>query len=127
MSTPKRPPVRLLVVDDDQDLRDLLGLRFRRQGFSVTEAGSGQETLAQPGATRWDVALVDLQLPDLSGLDLLEQLKARQPDLEVLMLTAHATVETATEAMKKGAYDYLTKPLRLPDLDVHVQKAYEKV
>src|SRR5262245_53338000 len=127
MSTPKRPPLQLLIVDDDDDLRDLLTLHFRRQEMKVTQASSGQEALERPGAPRWDVALIDLQLPGMSGLELLQELKARQPDLEVLLLTAHATVETATQAMKQGAYDYLTKPLRLPDLDVHLQKAYEKV
>ncbi len=127
MSTPKRPSLQLLIVDDDEDLRDLLTLHFRRQGMSVTEVSSGQEALACPGAPRWDVALLDLHLPGMSGLEVLQELKARQPDLEVLMLTAHGTIETATQAMKQGAYDYLTKPLRLPDLDVHVQKAYEKV
>ncbi|MBI1896687.1 MAG: sigma-54-dependent Fis family transcriptional regulator [Acidobacteria bacterium] len=127
MTTPKRPSIRLLVVDDDEDLRDLLQKHFGQQGLSVTAAASGPEALARPGAPRWDVGLIDLHMPGMSGLELLQELKARQPDLEVLMLTAHGTVETATQAMKIGAYDYLTKPFRLPDLDVHVQKAFEKV
>src|SRR5437764_10123993 len=63
----------------------------------------------------------------MTGIDLLEQLKARQPELEAIMLTAHGSLETAIDAMKRGAYDYLTKPFHLPDLEIHLEKAYEKV
>src|SRR5262249_9625475 len=66
-------------------------------------------------------------LPDMSGVDLLGRLKERQPELEALMLTAHGSMETAIQAMKKGAYDYLTKPFHLPELEVHIEKAHEKV
>ena len=73
------------------------------------------------------MAVLDLHLPGINGVELLEKLKERQPDLEALLLTAHSSVETAVAAMKKGAYDYLLKPFHLPELEVHIQKAYEKV
>src|SRR5207244_406194 len=85
------------------------------------------EALDKAARIRCDVALLDVHMPGMSGVELLQQLKARQPELEALVLTAHASVDTAIQAMKCGAYDYLTKPFQLPDLEVHIQKAYEKV
>jgi DNA-binding NtrC family response regulator len=119
--------MRLLVVDDDEQMRSTLVKRFERQGAAVTAAASGEEALALAGKARWDVALLDLHLPGIGGIDLLARLKELQPEGEAVMLTAHSSVETAVLAMKRGAYDYLTKPFHLPELDVHLQKAYEKV
>jgi DNA-binding NtrC family response regulator len=127
MTTPTPPPLHLLIVDDDNDLREALVRRFHKQGLTVTSAGSGEEALALTAEGRWDVALLDLHLPGLSGIDLLARLKEQQPDLEAILLTAHGSIETAIQAMKQGAYDYLTKPFHLPELEVHIEKAYEKV
>jgi DNA-binding NtrC family response regulator len=120
-------PLRLLIVDDDEQLREVLERRFQRLGASVSVAGTGAEALACAARARHDVALLDLHLPDMSGIDLLGKLKDQQPELEALMLTAHGSLETAIQAMKLSAYDYLTKPFQLPDLEIHVQKAFEKV
>jgi DNA-binding NtrC family response regulator len=127
MSASSRSPLRLLIVDDDEELRQVLADRFGRLGMAVTLAGSGEEALSKVGQGRYDVALLDLHLPGMSGIDLLGALKEGQPETEALMLTAHSSIETAVQAMKRGAYDYLTKPFRLSDLEVHVHKAYEKV
>jgi DNA-binding NtrC family response regulator len=127
MSNGNRPPVQLLVVDDDEEMRAVVAVRFRRLGMRVTEAGSGEEALARTAQARFDVALLDLHLPGISGIELLTALKERLPELEAILLTAHSSIETAVQAMKQGAYDYLTKPFQLADLEVHVQKAYEKV
>jgi DNA-binding NtrC family response regulator len=127
MSPSSRPLPRLLIVDDDEDIRQTLAERFRRLGMTVTTAGSAEEALKTATQARFDVALLDLHLPGMSGIDLLATLKEQQPDLEALMLTAHSSIETAVQAMKRGAYDYLTKPFRLADLEIHVQKAFEKV
>src|SRR4051812_17511038 len=127
MSTPNRPPLQLLIVDDDEQLRQTLVRRFQRQGMNVTSASSGEEALAQIAQTRCDVALLDLHMPGMTGIELLGQLKERQPELEAIMLTAHGSIETAIMAMKRGAYDYLTKPFHLPELEIHIQKAFEKV
>src|SRR6516225_2601417 len=102
MSDRTRSPLQLLIVDDE-------------------------EALARAAGARFDVALLDLHLPGISGIELLAQLKEQQPELEALLLTAHSSVETAVEAMRRGAYDYLTKPFRAADLEVHIQKAFEKV
>ncbi len=120
------PPVRLLIVDDDEELRGSLASRFKALGLAVTAATSAEEALAAAANARYDVALLDLHLPGMDGMELLARLKELQPEVEALMLTAHSSIETAVQAMKKGAYDYLTKPFRLADLEVHVQKALEK-
>jgi DNA-binding NtrC family response regulator len=120
-------PLRLLIVDDDDQLRQALVRGFQRLGMTVTEAATGEDALAKTAKTPCDVALLDLHMPGMSGIELLEKLKEQKPEMEVLLLTAHGSIETAIQAMKRGAYDYLTKPFHLPELDVHIQKAYEKV
>ena len=127
MTTPTRSPLRLLIVDDDESLRQTLVRRFERDGITVTAAASAEEALGKLEQTRCDVALLDLHLPGLSGIELLTQLKQRQPHMEAILLTAHCSIETAIQAMRGGAYDYLTKPFHLPELEMYVQKAYEKV
>jgi DNA-binding NtrC family response regulator len=119
--------LRLLIVDDDETLRQTLAGRFKRQGMTVSAAGNIAEALKLAKAQQFDVALLDLHLPDGSGVDLLGVLKAGQPELEALMLTAHGSMDTAIQALKLGAYDYLTKPFHLPELEIHIQKAFEKV
>jgi DNA-binding NtrC family response regulator len=126
MATTTPPPVRLLVVDDDEALRQALARRFQRLGMAVAEAADGEEALAKAGHTAYDVALLDLHMPGMTGLELLGRLKGLWPELEAIMLTAHGSIETAIQAMKQGAYDYLTKPFQMADLEIHVQKAFEK-
>src|SRR4051794_3840835 len=110
---PTPVPPRLLIVDDDEELREALARRFARAGVPVTTAESGEEALAKVGRCGFDVALFDLHLPGMSGLDLLARFKEAQPDAEVLLLTAHGSIATAIEAMRRGAYDYLPKPFQL--------------
>jgi DNA-binding NtrC family response regulator len=127
MSTERTVPLRLLIVDDDETLLDTMVQRFQRRGMSVASARSGAEALERIGQVRFDVALLDLHLPDVGGIELLAGLKEHHPEVEALMLTAHGSMETAIQAMKAGAYDYLTKPFHFNELEVHIQKAYEKV
>jgi DNA-binding NtrC family response regulator len=127
MMTTTGTSLHLLIVDDDDELRDTMSRWFQRRGMSVTAAANGEEALEQAAQQRWDVALLDLHMPGMTGIDLLQKLKAEQPEIEGILLTAHGSIETAIEAMKHGAYDYLTKPFHLPDLEVHLEKAYEKV
>jgi DNA-binding NtrC family response regulator len=127
MAATSTSPVRLLIVDDDEQLRQTLVRSFERKGMTVTESGSAEEALEKAGRLNWDLAILDLHLPGMTGIDLLAKLKEIQPEVEALMLTAHSSVETAVLAMKRGAYDYLLKPFHLPDLEIHLQKALEKV
>lgn len=121
------PVIQLLIVDDDDTLRQTLARRFERQGMKAIVAADGEEALEKSAQTRCDVALLDLHMPGMTGIELLGKLKERQPEIEAIMLTAHGSMETAIQAMKQGAYDYLTKPFHLPELEIHIRKAYEKV
>jgi DNA-binding NtrC family response regulator len=127
MTASSNPSIKLLIVDDDDQLRDTLTHRFRRHGMGVVAAANGEDALVKAGQSRCDLALLDLNMPGMNGIQLLQKLKEQQPDLEAIMLTAHGSIETAILAMKQGVYDYLTKPFHLPELEIHLQKAFEKV
>jgi PAS domain S-box-containing protein len=107
---------RLLVVDDEESNRDMLGRRLRRHGYEVALAASAQEGLAAIEATRFDLVLLDMQMPDMSGLEMLERLRSeRSPvELPVIMVTARTQSEDVVRALDMGANDYVTKPVDLP-------------
>jgi DNA-binding NtrC family response regulator len=115
----------LLIVEDDADFRDTLRQWMTRRGHHVADTGLGADAVQLLATRRFDVAIVDLHLPDRSGLDLLADLQREAPETEVLLLTGSATVETAVEAMKRGANDYLTKPFPLAALEERCRKAAE--
>src|SRR5438093_3136218 len=117
----------VLVVDDDTDVRGLLAAVLENDGTAkVTEAASGAEAMNILGREEFDVAVVDIQLPDHSGLDVLRWARAAEIDTELIVLTGHADVETAVEAMRLGAYDFITKPCKNAELREVVLKAFEK-
>jgi DNA-binding NtrC family response regulator len=116
----------LLVVDDDQEFRETLASRFARTGFEVRSAASGEEALGLAQRREFDVAVFDMMMPGMSGLELLKRFKTDHPDCEVILLTGQGSIETAVEAMKLGAYDYLQKPFPLKDLEVVAGKACER-
>jgi two-component system response regulator AtoC len=127
MTSPKRDEaIRVLVVDDDEGFRDALTARLKRKGHDVVATESPRDALAMAGGDQFSVALIDLKMPEMDGITLLKELKTPGTPLEVIVLTGHATVETAIEAMKLGAYDYLTKPFEGAKLDVILEKAYDK-
>ncbi|MFO0870631.1 MAG: sigma-54 dependent transcriptional regulator [Pirellulales bacterium] len=119
------PHLDLLVVDDDDEFRSTLVRRFAQRGFHVEEAANGEQALELVQRREFDVALFDMMMPGMSGLKLLEKFKSLHAECEVIMLTGQATVETAVAAMKAGAYDYLTKPFPLRELEVLVEKAHD--
>jgi two-component system response regulator PilR (NtrC family) len=102
----------ILVVDDEEVMRDVLQTLLGRAGYEVILAANGAEGLALARQRVFDAAIVDVMLPEMGGLELLEELKKIDADLVVLMITAFASVETAITAMKKGAFDYITKPFK---------------
>src|SRR5512140_1123485 len=102
----------VLVVDDEQANLDSLERIFAREGYRVLLASSGQAALDHLRATPVDVVLTDLMMPGMSGHELLRAVRAVAPDAEVVLMTAYGTVEAAVLAMKDGAYDFLTKPLK---------------
>ena len=121
--SPTRPAV--LVADDDAVARDLLVEVLEREGYRVRAAGGGAEAIALGERELFDVALVDLRMPDADGLAVLERLVAREPAPAVLILTAFAAMDTAIEAIRRGAYDYLSKPFRLEEIKRAVRRMLE--
>ena len=116
----------LLIVDDDDDFRDTCVRWMRKHGHHVDEAGDGQNALRLAEQKHFDVAIIDMNMPGLSGLELLQRLQISQVDTEVMILTGEATIETAVQAMKLGAYDYLTKPFPLVELERRAQMAFDR-
>src|SRR6478735_7957121 len=117
----------VLVVDDDQTIRETLADFFTSLGYTARSARSATEGRQAAAEHAPDVVLVDLRLPDASGLTLLEALRADDPELGVIMLTGHADVATAVRAMRQGALDFLEKPVDLDALAVAVARAIELV
>ncbi len=118
----------VLVVDDEPGLREMLSILFRREGYDVTAApglGTARDALRN-SPKPYGVVLADLMMPDGSGLDVVTVAKQVSPDTEVIVMTAHSTVETAIDAMKRGAYDFVTKPFATSELRALVAKAFEK-
>ena len=118
--------IDLLIVDDDAEFRATVSRRFARRGFRLTEASDGAQALGMASERDFPVAIVDLMMPGMSGIEVLTKLKQAQPECEVILLTGQGSIETAVEAMKRGAYDFLTKPFPLAELEVLIQKAYER-
>jgi two-component system response regulator HydG len=119
-------PQNILVVDDDPSNRVTLERLLKREGYVVNHAESGREAMEVLRSNSIDLVLTDLKMPGMSGLDLLRAVRAVDPDVEVVVMTAYGTVETAVEAMKEGAYDFVAKPLRRLELVTTVKKALEK-
>lgn len=105
---------RILVADDDESVRTFLAEALADPDRDVVQASDGKQALAELSRSSFDVLLTDLKMPGLDGMSLVRQVRAEQPDIEVIVLTAHGTVETAVEAMKLGASDYLQKPIAGP-------------
>lgn len=116
---------RILIVDDERNIRHNLGAFFESLGHEVAEAESAERALAAAAATAFDVVLTDYRMAEMNGLELLRETKRRAPDIPVVLMTAYATVDNAVAAMKAGAYDYLTKPFSLDQVQHVVDRALE--
>jgi DNA-binding NtrC family response regulator len=121
-----RQPARILVAEDEANLRLVLQKELQRMGHEVRVAADGEAALKLLEESNVDVLLSDINMPQLDGMELLRRIHQRPNPPEVIMLTGHATVESAIEAMKLGAYDYLSKPYRIAELDALVKQAAEK-
>jgi len=113
------PKGRVLIVDDDPVVRDSLGKWFESEGYVVAISPGAREALTRIQSSRWDVALLDIKMPGIDGIELQAKLKEIEPELPVVIMTGFASVETAVKALKNGAYDYITKPFD-PDELVHL-------
>jgi two-component system nitrogen regulation response regulator GlnG len=114
---------RVLVADDEQSIAWVLAKALTKKGFKVDIAADGAEAKALAERNKYDLAILDIKMPDISGLDLLTLFREEQPEMPVIIMTAEATMKNAVEAMKRGAYDYITKPFDLDTLDAIIFKA----
>jgi two-component system response regulator PilR (NtrC family) len=117
---------RILVVDDERSMQEFLEIFFRSEGYDVVTAGDVESALMHLEGGEFDVLITDIQMPGGSGLDLLHASYEAAPETVVIMITAFASTETAISAMKEGAYDYVTKPFKVDELRIVVEKALEK-
>ena len=120
------PQPSVLLVDDDPAFRQVMAGELRRLRFAVTTAGSGEEAVRKVAEIEPQVVLLDLQLPDTSGLEVLEAVRRTSPATEVIMLTGHGSIDTAIESVRKGAFDYVVKPCPLDELEIRIQRALER-
>ncbi len=119
-------PIEILLVEDEADFRDTCARWMTRKGHYVEQAANGQEALALCERRHFDVAVIDINMPGISGVELLERMKSANIETEVIILTGQGTIESAVQAMKLGASDYLTKPFPLSDLEQRCRLAFER-
>jgi two-component system response regulator PilR (NtrC family) len=117
---------KILVVDDDQGMRDYLEIMLSREGYDVTTASGGREAISACKKRKYDLVITDLKMPKISGIDILKAVKEHSPETMVILITGYASGETAIEAMKEGAYDYLEKNFTVDDLKSTIQDALSK-
>ncbi|WP_447973459.1 sigma-54-dependent transcriptional regulator [Nitrospira sp. Kam-Ns4a] len=117
---------KILIVDDERSMREVLSIMLKRAGYAVSVAADGEEAIAQLGKEIFDLVITDLKMPKVGGLEVLKAVKEASPDTVVLVITAFASTESAVEAMKRGAYDYLTKPFQVDEVQLIIRNALEK-
>lgn len=123
--------IRVLLVDDEEDFRTTLAGRLRKRNIDISDAGSGEEALELLKKKSFDVAIVDIKMPGMDGIETLRHIKKFDPLIEVILLTGHASVEAGIEGIKSGAYDYVIKPCNINDLlnkieDADRRRLFEK-
>ena len=116
----------ILIVDDEVNIRNALVTMLEKKGYRVYGAGTGEAALRQPDEARMDLVITDLRMPGIGGMEFLRRLKDKWPDTEVVVMTAYGSIDTAVEAMRLGAYDYLTKPIDRERFAVVMEKALER-
>ncbi|MFA4947488.1 MAG: sigma-54 dependent transcriptional regulator [Candidatus Krumholzibacteriia bacterium] len=115
--------MKILLADDDQSLRRVLQFKLKKNGHDVTTVEDGRQALELLRDDRWDLLLTDIKMPNVDGIELLEHARELQPELKVILITAYATVSQAVQAVKLGAFDYITKPFEDDELFAAIDKA----
>jgi two-component system, NtrC family, nitrogen regulation response regulator NtrX len=116
----------ILIVDDEKAIRKTLGEILSYEGYKMDEAGDGEEALKRFKEKTYDVVLCDIKMPKMDGIEFLERARESNPDVPIIMISGHGTIETAVEAVKKGAYDYISKPPDLNRLLITIRNAMDK-
>jgi len=122
----KESDIKVLLIDDEETLLEYLAKRLLREGFMVKATFSGEEALGIASNENFDVAVVDLKMPGIDGVETQKRLKKIQPFLQCIVLTAHGSIESALESGQKDAFQYLLKPIDYDSLVVAIREAYEK-
>jgi len=116
----------VLIVDDDNELRAILCSLLRDKGYRIDEASSGMEAIEKAALKKFDIVLLDLVMPNMSGMDALQEIRKISPFTKVIMLTSFASISTSVDAIRKGASDYIAKPVRIDDLDIVIKRNLEE-
>jgi two-component system, NtrC family, response regulator PilR len=117
---------RILVVDDEESIREFFEIMLKREGYEVVTAANGVEGLEKLKKSSFDLVISDIQMPEMSGIELLGKVKEADPEMPMVMITAFGSTETAIEAMKLGAHDYVQKPFKLDEVKIIIRNALEK-
>jgi DNA-binding NtrC family response regulator len=126
MSADHGAPIRVLIAEDEEHLGAILEHFLRSRGYTVTMCRDGRAALTELHAAPYDVALIDIVMPQMDGLEVLRHLQNESAPPEVIIITGNGTIDTAITAIKLGAYDYISKPYRMAEIDVMVRRAWEK-
>src|SRR5436309_8971126 len=118
--------LRVLFVDDERPLQELMRSELPRLGHEVTVCPDGRAALKVLEKSTFDAAILDLRMPGMTGIEVLEHLKRVSPDTEAIVMTGHASMETAIEAVRLGAFDYITKPCKLAEVEAVLAKVAER-
>lgn len=118
---------KILVVDDDEEFSSDLSAILGEKGYHTDTASTGAEAISKTASNDVDVVLLDLMMPETGGMDILGELQKRTPKTRVILLTAFASIDTAVEAMKKGAIDYISKPFNMASLEITLKKTFEEI
>ena len=116
---------QLLIIDDEENMRHMLASVMTRAGYRVSSAADGSQGLAAMEKERFDFVLCDLKMPKMDGLRFLQTLRAKKDETTVIMMSAYASVDTAVEAMKQGAFDFITKPFKSDEVLIVLERAEE--
>ncbi|MCB0296447.1 MAG: sigma-54-dependent Fis family transcriptional regulator, partial [Calditrichaeota bacterium] len=117
---------RVMVVDDEENIREVLSNYLDSLGYEVVTASDGEDALNKFEVGGYDLIISDLLMPTIDGLELLKKVREKDREVIFLMITGYPSIETAVEAIKKGAYDYITKPFHMEDVKLRIERSFEK-
>ena len=126
--TEKNDALRILIVDDNREIRGILSEYLKEEGYSTDGAADGKEALTKHSDTPYDLIITDLNMPEMTGIELIREIVKKGRDtVEFIIITGYASLDTAIEAVKAGAFDYLVKPFRIEELKVVIKNAQDKI
>lgn len=126
MKKDKTDKSRILVVDDDETIGEMIVSFLARLGYDATAVGSGRDALAVFFPGRFHLVLIDLKLPDIGGLELLEEIRKRDRRVPVIIISGYGTIDATAQAIRKGAFDFLAKPLNMDEMEFAIRKGVEQ-